>query len=115
MCHVLIIEDEPLVAAYVGELVKEAGASSLAFAATERAAVASAHAEKPAVIVSDVELTEGTGPRAVDAIVESLGPIPVIFITGTPDGCELGPFVVAILKKPVQAATVLTTFRQAYP
>ena len=115
MCHVLIIEDEALIAEYVGELATDAGASSLAYADTERAAIASACVEKPAVILSDAELAEGTGPHAVRAIIEILGPIPVIYITSTPERCEHGPSVVAILKKPISAAAMRSTFRQAYP
>lgn len=86
MCHVLVIEDNLLTAEVIGDLAREAGASSVVLTAAEAEAILSAYDTKPAVILSDVRLAEGSGPRAVRAIVHGLGPIPVIFITGTPDG-----------------------------
>ena len=65
MCHVLVIEDEPMIAMLIQDVLEEAGATSFAFAATEHDAVALAAAQAPAVIASDVHLLEGTGPAAV--------------------------------------------------
>ena len=63
MCHVLIIEDEPLVAMDVEALLfADNGATSFAFAETERGAVAAALVQRPEFIISDVSLTQGTGP-----------------------------------------------------
>ena len=83
MCHVLIIEDEPLVAMSIEDLLALEGATSFAIASTELEAVAAATAHKPSVITSDVKLLEGTGPAAVAQIHERMGPIPIIFVTGT--------------------------------
>lgn len=113
MCHVLIIEDEPLVAGYLGELALKGGASSLSFAETEQAAISAACTQRPALIFSDVKLAEGTGPSAIREIATRLGPIPVIFITGSPDLCEVGEQVAAVLLKPVNSTALLAAFRQA--
>lgn len=109
MCHVLIIEDEWLLAIVAGDLAKKGGATSVAYAASERAAIAAAHAVKPDVIVSDVRLREGTGPGAVLSIIESLGPIPVIFVTAVPEECGGAPRV-SVLNKPMDPTEFLSTF-----
>lgn len=62
MCHVLIIENDWLLADHVAPLVEGAGATSTELADTEDEAVALALARPPAVIVSDVRLAAGTGP-----------------------------------------------------
>lgn len=115
MCHVLIIEDEWLEAGHLGELAVGAGATSLAFAPTENAAIAAANDVRPAVIFSDVRLREGTGPTAVKAIIGSLGPIPVIYITGSPEECEAADYVVAVLTKPAQPIEIHSIFAQVAP
>jgi CheY-like chemotaxis protein len=108
MCHVLIIEDAPMIAMLLQDLLEEAGATSFAFAATERDAVALAVQQPPSVITSDIRLLEGTGPRAVAQIKSRLGGIPTVFITANPDTCDCGSSDV-VLTKPfstIEAAKV---------
>jgi CheY-like chemotaxis protein len=88
MCHVLSIEDEPFVAMVIEDILAREGATSFEIASTEEAAVAAAVAHEPQIITSDVKLLEGSGPAAVAQIHERVGPIPVVFITGTPEACE---------------------------
>lgn len=115
MCHVLIIEDEPLIAMLLQDWLEEEGATSVAVAATEKEAVASALAWPPAVITSDVKLTAGTGPRAVQQIQEELGDVPVIFVTGTPGDCSpCGPSEV-ILTKPIDREALAAAFHELGP
>ena len=109
MCHVLIIEDEPMIAMLLQDALEEAGATSFSFAATEHDAVRLALEEAPAVITSDVRILEGTGACAVEQIRHALGPIPVIFITGTPEGCTSTPSS-AVLTKPVTIRQVVNAF-----
>ena len=87
MCHVLIIEDEALIALDLQDMLSTAGATSFSFAETEREAVDAARIQRPDVIMSDVMLREGTGPHAVESIQGEMGPLPVIFITSTPLAC----------------------------
>ena len=56
MCHVLNIEDEPLVAMEIQEILSREGAPSFEIASTEREAVAAAEANKPSIITSDVKV-----------------------------------------------------------
>lgn len=115
MCHVLIIEDEWLIAEHLTDLAERAGATSVATACTEDEAVQAAHAHTPDIILSDVNLLVGTGPCAVRTITSALGRIPVIFITGTPEACHPREASSVILHKPINAAGVMDAFRRLAP
>ncbi len=112
MCHVLIIEDEPMIAMLVRDTLEEAGATSFAFAATQADAVAAANDRLPAMITSDVKLLEGSGPRAVALIHLEIGQIPVLFITGTPEDCEPCPAPAQILSKPFSSDRLAQLFQE---
>ena len=115
MCHVLIIEDEALIALDLQEMLELAGATTFSFAETESEAVDAARQHRPDVIMSDVMLREGTGPNAVQAIQGEMGPLPVIFITATPDACTPRDSLAIVLGKPVVDATVRHAFRTVAP
>lgn len=115
MCHTLIIEDEYLLAELMGEWAQEAGAQSLDFAPSEDEAVKTAVANPPAFIISDVMLTQGTGPRAVARITALLGPIPTMFVTGTPEACHPCDDAVAIISKPTSSAEIAAAFKAHAP
>jgi CheY-like chemotaxis protein len=112
MCHVLIIEDDPIAAADIHETLQQAGASSFDFADSERAAVEAARRARPAVITADVMLSSGYRPAAVRAIEAELGPTPVIYITASPDRCGDAE-AAAILEKPFGPAQLAAAFRAA--
>ncbi len=112
MCHVLIIEDEPLIALNIQMMLEDAGATSFDIAATEGDAVDAAIARRPDVITSDVALLLGTGPRAVQTIHDRLGPLPVIFITATPKDCEPCPAPAIVISKPFPAKQLVDAFRK---
>lgn len=115
MCHVLVIEDEPLIAMHLQDIFEDAGATSFAFAATEQAAVSLALEHAPAVIASDVCLLEGTGPQAVQRIHAAIGNVPVIFITATPIDCDVCNPPGIVLAKPISRPQVLAAFQQIAP
>ncbi len=115
MCHVLIIEDEALMAMDLEALLEQEGATSFSFAASQDEAVTEALARKPDLIISDVALSEGTGPFAVSTILDTLGPVPVIFITGTPDACSPCPPRAFILNKPFDRAVLTRAFHDLKP
>lgn len=87
MCHVLIIEDEPLIALDLEDLLKRNGAHSFSFADSQQAAIDESriNPHPQDFILSDVVLTEGTGSLAVEVVRSELGAIPVIFVTATPE------------------------------
>ncbi len=110
MCHVLIIEDEPLAAMAVEALLADNGATSFAFAETETDAVAAALVQRPEFIISDVSLTQGTGPAAVQKIHSLVGDVPVIFVTATPQACLPCAPPGRVYKKPMPHAAVARRF-----
>ena len=105
MAHVLIIEDEPLVALDLEEILERVGATSFDYADTEDLAIKCATKRRPDLIISDVKLVRGTGPQAVARIHELVGLVPVVFVTGTPDECVDAPGLV--LSKPFVKRDVL--------
>jgi CheY-like chemotaxis protein len=115
MCHVLIIEDEAMIAMLLQDVLEEAGATSFAFAATEDDAVWLALQRAPDVIASDVQLVEGTGLGAVQRIHANVGEIPVLFITGTPTDCLPRIPQGIVLTKPVSTLQIITAFQQIAP
>ncbi|MDQ2764852.1 MAG: response regulator [Pseudomonadota bacterium] len=94
------------------QLLEGEGATSFDFADSEDDAVASALARRPDIITSDVKLARGTGPDAITSILDQLGNIPVIFITGTPNECGRCAPPGVVLSKPVNARAVIEAFHQ---
>lgn len=99
--HVLIIEDEPLVAMSIECFLEELGADTIDIAETEDEALAAASHHRPDLMTADFSLREGTGPAAVTRIREQLGDVPTIFITGQPERCATEMEGAEILAKPV--------------
>lgn len=115
MCHVLIIEDEPLVAMAIEDILKAEGATSFDIVDTERGAVTAAVANAPQIITSDVKLLAGTGPAAITEIHKRLGPIPVIFITGTPEACKPCNPPGVIVTKPFRDQALIEAYHELAP
>lgn len=111
MCHVLIIEDEPLIALDLEDLLQMHGARSFSFADGQRDAVRAARTTRPDVILSDVSLREGSGPLAVQTIRDEMGPIPVIFVTATPEACNPCAPPGQVFRKPLDRPAIGAAFR----
>lgn len=110
MCHVLIIEDEALVAMMIEDSLMSEGATSVDIAASEAEAVEAAHRHRPDFITSDVRLLDGTGPGAVAEILRCCGDIPVLFITASPNECS-GCDPAAVMRKPANPREISRWFR----
>jgi DNA-binding response OmpR family regulator len=110
VCHVLIIEDEELIALDIEDILSRRGATSFDRADTEQGAIAAADAHRPDLITVDVVLRSGLGPAAIAAIRARHGAIPVIFITSTTDVCLSGDKAM-MLRKPVNEAAVCRAFQ----
>lgn len=115
MCHVLIIEDEALIAYDIQDLVEANGATSVFIAETQHEAVAAARNARPDIIMSDVTLREGTGPRAVETIRSEMGDLPVIFITASPESCVPCNPPARVMGKPLRHEAVASLFRAMVP
>jgi CheY-like chemotaxis protein len=92
--------------------LEDEGATSFAFAATEREAVTVALAQPPDLITSDVKLLSGTGPQAVSQIYDRLGEIPVIFITATPTDCVPCNPPGRLITKPIDSEKLASAFHE---
>lgn len=114
MCHVLVIEDEPMIADIICDFLEAEGATSFSIAASEKAALEMAASHVPAVITSDVRLVDGWGPNAVEAIRAVHGEVPTIFITALPDECAPCDHAVAILQKPFSSKQLAGAFTKAW-
>lgn len=112
MCHVLVIEDEPMIAMMLQDILADAGATSFDVASTEQDAVASALQHPPKIIVSDVRLLDGTGPAAVQQIHQRLGETPVMYITASPEECTAIHPCAPVLRKPIRVSEVETVFHR---
>ena len=113
--RVLIIEDEPIIALDLENLVTELGHKVVATAATRAEAVAKAHSERPGLVLADINLGEGgSGIDAVSDILASFD-IPVIFITAYPEKLLTGerPEPTYLIAKPFLPETVQATVGQA--
>lgn len=110
MSHVLIIEDEMLIALAIQMTLEDAGVSSFDIADSEDGAVRAARAHRPDFITSDVSLRVGTGPQAVETIHSEMGDMPVIFLTGTPQDCKPCDPPGSILAKPFDADALTAAY-----
>jgi CheY-like chemotaxis protein len=97
--HALIIEDEPFLAMVIEDHLRCIGYTSFDFARTEAEAVAAAQARCPDLITSDVQLPQGCGIAAVEAICRGKR-IPVVFITATAGAMQARMSDAVVVRKP---------------
>lgn len=112
--NVLIIEDEPIIAADLAYIVEELGLRVVGVAKTSAEAVAIATLALVSLVLSDIRLADGSsGIVVVEEILQERDAA-VIFITGcpylVPTSKRESAFVV---KKPYHEATVKVTIEQA--
>lgn len=78
--HALIIEDQFVLAILIEDELRDIGYTSVALVDTETAAVASATASCPDLIVADERLADGSGVEAIRAICLERH-VPFVFVT----------------------------------
>ncbi|MDO8411445.1 MAG: response regulator [Phenylobacterium sp.] len=113
--EVLIIEDEPVIAADIEALVKELGHTVVDIAATRTEAVDAVGRSRPGLVLADIQLADGSsGIDAVKDILAELD-VPVIFITAFPERLLTGerPEPTFLITKPFQPETVKAAIGQA--
>jgi CheY-like chemotaxis protein len=112
---VLIIEDEPVIAADIEALARELGHNVVDIAATRAEAIEAVAKHKPGLILADIQLADGSS--GIDAVREILGKfdVPVIFITAFPERLLTGerPEPTFLITKPFQPETVKAAIGQA--
>jgi CheY-like chemotaxis protein len=113
--RIMIIEDEPLVAANLQLLVEGLGHHVTGIARTHDEALELAEKDPPQLILSDIQLDDGSS--GLDAVNDILGSfeVPVIFITGHPELLLTGarPEPAFLIQKPFDPTTVKAIVSQA--
>ncbi len=112
---VLIIEDEPVIAADIEALVTELGHTVVDIAATRSEAVDAVARKTPGLVLADIQLADGSS--GIDAVKDILAryDVPVIFITAFPERLLTGerPEPTFLITKPFQPETVKAAIGQA--
>ncbi len=112
---VLIIEDEPLIAMDIEEMVQSLGHRVVGTARTHKEAVAMFAKTQPKMVLADIHLADGSsGLEAVNEILASAS-VPVIFITAFPERLLTGerPEPAFLVTKPFNPDMVKALISQA--
>jgi len=112
---ILVIEDEPMIAMELTDLVEDMGHIVCGQAATEHGAIELANRLKPALILADIRLRDDeSGITAVQQILKNLD-VPVIFVTGYPERLLTGetPEPAYVIPKPFDPDMLRAAIGQA--
>lgn len=112
---IMIIEDEPLIALDIEQMVEEIGHRVTGIARTRKEAVALFARTSPKMVLADIQLADGSsGIDAVNEILESAA-VPVIFITAFPERLLTGerPEPAFLVTKPFNPDMVKALISQA--
>ncbi|MGL4324192.1 MAG: response regulator [Beijerinckiaceae bacterium] len=113
--RVMIIEDEPLIAMDIESLVTDIGHNVVGIARTRTEATAMAAKQKPDIILSDIQLADGSsGVDAINDILKTMN-VPVIFITAYPERLLTGERAepTFLMTKPFRPEMVKAVISQA--
>jgi CheY-like chemotaxis protein len=112
---ILIIEDEPLIAMDIEQMVLSLGHRVTGIARTHDEALALFRAEPPGMVLADIQLADGSS--GIDAVNEMMvtSTIPVIFITAFPEHLLTGerPEPAFLVTKPFNEDMVKALISQA--
>ena len=112
---IMIIEDEPLIAMDIEQMLQELGHYVTGIARTHREAVELFHKTSPKMVLADIQLADGSS--GLDAITDILKEtsIPVIFITAFPERLLTGerPEPTFLVTKPFNPDVVKAMISQA--
>jgi CheY-like chemotaxis protein len=112
---VMIIEDEPVIAMELEEIVKEIGHAVTGIAATHSEAVGLFEKSQPGLVLADIQLADGSsGIDAADEILRRRR-VPLIFITAYPERLLTGDRVepTFLITKPFKPEMVKAMVSQA--
>jgi CheY-like chemotaxis protein len=111
----MIIEDEPLIAMDIEQMVESLGHRVTGIARTHAEAVALYNKTKPSMVLADIQLADGSsGIDAVNDILKTSS-VPVIFITAFPERLLTGerPEPTFLVTKPFNPDMVKALISQA--
>ena len=105
---VLIIEDEPLIAAELKRMLQELGHHVTSIARTREDAMKAAALNKPGLVLADIRLADGSS--GLDVVNDILGSFtdPVVFVTAFPEKLMTGerPEPTFLIAKPFREEAV---------
>ncbi|NGM45514.1 response regulator [Rhodobacter sp. SGA-6-6] len=113
---VLVIEDEAIIAMDIADIVEAMGHRVTGNARTHAEAVALAAADRPDLILADIQLADNSsGIDAVNEILSQFGDLPVIFITAFPERLLTGerPEPAFLINKPYTEEQIRSAVSQA--
>jgi len=108
---VLVVDDDPSIREIIRLVLEKVGLDVIE-AADGRAAVESARADRPDIILMDITMPEMDGYEATEQIRDTpgLGQVPIIFLTGRPPAEDNGEAFrrggTAFMRKPFTNATL---------
>ena len=112
---VMIIEDEPIIAMDLESILESLGHNVVGIARTEKEALHMAATMQPKLILSDIQLADGSsGLDAVNKILNNFA-VPIIFITAFPERLLTGekPEPAFLITKPFLPDMVKAVISQA--
>lgn len=113
--RVMIIEDEPIIAMDLQNIVEGLGHSVVGVATTRTEAAALARSEDADLVLADIQLADGSS--GIDAVKDILADhdVPVVFVTAFPERLLTGerPEPTYLITKPFQVETLVATIGQA--
>lgn len=104
--HVLVVEDDGLIAMLLAELLTGMGHEVCATAATEAEAVSAAARCRPDLMIVDAGLGHGSGVAAVEQILRA-GPIAHMFISGDAGRVKTRKPDAVVVRKPFRQAELV--------
>lgn len=112
---VLIIEDEPLIAMDLEQIVRDLGHDVAGVATTHEDAVAAFENSDAGLVLADIQLADGSS--GIDAVQDilAIAPVPAIFITAFPEKLLTGHRVepTFLISKPFGRNTVRAAISQS--
>lgn len=112
---IMIIEDEPIIAEDLQDIVTDLGHRVTGIARTRAEAVSLGSAEQPDLILADIQLADNSS--GIDAVNDLLAKfsVPVVFITAFPERLLTGkkPEPAFLISKPFKVAQVRSAVSQA--
>ena len=113
--HVLLVEDDPILALDIIDTLKAAGVAEVQHRITTDEALIALREATPDVVILDVHLADRDDGWAIAELVRTLLPHPprIIFSTGAPEAipeeiAEMGP----VLEKPYDGADLVALIRE---
>ncbi|WP_102958788.1 response regulator [Mangrovicella endophytica] len=113
--EIMIIEDEPLIAMDIEQMVESLGHRVTGIARTHKEALTLFEQQKPGMVLADIQLADGSsGIDAVNDILAKVS-VPVIFITAFPERLLTGerPEPTFLVTKPFNPDMVKALISQA--